>query len=111
MGWFTLINSGITNGGMSGLGRRNNEEQNYDVYYGMIRRIQSEAGEKATIGGKFDRNQYEELYLQGLNNLYKATDSIAKGKTEFTFRSSGIIGEPWEEAKAFMKRVREKKDQ
>jgi len=87
--------------------RRNAEEHNYDLYYGMVGRIQEKAREKATRpDGMLDSAMYSKLYAQALHDLWKATDEVAHGKTEFSFGADSFLGEPWEDAKAYMRKVR-----
>ncbi len=91
-----------------GLGRRNVEEQNFDLYYGTIRRLQSSAMEQATTSGEVNEEQFSNLYSESLYQLTRGTDELAQGKTEFSFGASSGIGETFEEAKEFMNKIKEK---
>ena len=101
-----LLGFGARAAGSVEVGRRNTEEHNYDLYYGIVGRIQEKARKKATRpDGTLDSVTYSKLYTQGLHDLWRATDEVARGKTEFSFGASGFVGEPWEDAKALMRKV------
>ncbi|MCD4831674.1 MAG: conjugal transfer protein TraG N-terminal domain-containing protein [Anaerohalosphaeraceae bacterium] len=80
-----------------GIGQRNLEKYNYNLYYGMIRRIQSEARHQAIQpSGTLDTGKYNRLYTQGVHELWNATDNLSHGKSDFSFGASSIVGAPWE---------------
>ncbi|NVM20468.1 MAG: conjugal transfer protein TraG N-terminal domain-containing protein [Desulfobacterales bacterium] len=104
-----LLGLGAKATGSVQIGRKNIEDHNYNLYYGMVRRMQSEAREKAARpDGTLDSEMYNKFYMQGLHNVWRATDELAHGKTEFSFGASGFVGEPWEDAKASMRKLRGK---
>lgn len=92
-----LLGSGSSASATLAAGRTNREETNYNLYYNLIRRIQDTARLKATDAtGHFDKDKYNQLYTQSLYDLYNGTNELAKGKSEFSFGQSGLVGEAWE---------------
>lgn len=55
------------------------------------------------IGGRF-----EELYTAGIGDMAKGVDALAKGKTEFSFGASSIVGAPIETIKRWTRGALEK---
>ncbi|MBW2664015.1 MAG: hypothetical protein JRD93_19065, partial [Deltaproteobacteria bacterium] len=88
-----------------GIGQRNAEERNYNLFYGMTRRIQETAFEKSIQpDGTLDQNMYKELYTSGIHDLTQGADALAKGNSEFSFGVSSIVAPPVE----FIKNLKEK---
>jgi len=86
------------------IGQRNTEEHNYDLFYGMTRRIQETAYEKSMRpDGIFDRNKYRQLYTSGIQDMAQGVDVLAKGQSEFSFGASSIVGAPIETVKNWTK--------
>ncbi|MDO9567200.1 MAG: conjugal transfer protein TraG N-terminal domain-containing protein [Candidatus Desulfaltia sp.] len=87
-----------------GIGQRNAEEYNYNLFYGMIRRMQETAHEKSMQpDGIFDHNKYRELYTSGIQDMAQGVDALSKGKSEFSFGASSIVGSPYETMKSWGK--------
>jgi hypothetical protein len=80
------------------ISRTNREIWGYNLQYGVIRRLQEKAVEIATFGGKFHPEIATDYYQKGMQELRQITDGLAKGKTEFQFGASSIIGEPFKAA-------------
>ena len=92
-----LLGSGADASASVRIGQRNFEDHNYNLYYGMIRRIQNEARYQAMQpGGTLNTDRYNQLYTHGLHELWNATDNLSQGKSEFSFGASSIVGAPWE---------------
>jgi len=81
------------------IGKRNYETINYSLHYAMLSQIDQKARERATIGGKFDRELFEEFRHQGFADCRKALQNSAANKTELQFGADSIAGEAWQSVK------------
>ena len=97
-----MLGFGASASGSVAVGRRNLEDQNYDLYYGVVRRIQDKARLEAEVDGKFYESKFTELYTKNLHDLWQATDAYATGHTEFSFGADSFVGEVWEERRNMM---------
>jgi hypothetical protein len=88
------------------IGRRNLEEHNYNIYQGIIRRFQGERNINVRTLGEKHAN---EIYTERLHDLAKGTDELVKGRTEFSFGASAVVGEPYERAKNLLNEATEGK--
>lgn len=96
-----LVDAGARVDSKIGTSGANSEESNYNLYYGMVRRIQENSRTMATAAdGRLDENKFRQLYTEGIHELTHGTDHLAAGKTEFSFGASAIVAEPYEFLKA-----------
>jgi hypothetical protein len=101
-----LLGVGASASGSVTVGRRNLEDQNHDLYYGVVRRIQDKARQEASEEGTFDNARFNEVYTKSLHELWQATDAYAKGHSEFSFGAGSFVGEVWEERSEMMDALR-----
>jgi len=78
--------------GSTSVGKTNYEEENYNMYYGQVRRMQDQAREQATENGEFNPDKFEQKYSKNLKDLYSATNEIAQGKSEVNFGADAPVG-------------------
>ena len=84
------------------IGRSNIEQHNFSLYQGVIRGFQDERRQNVE---KYGESYANRVYTSRLHELAKGTDELIKGKTEFSFGASAVVGEPIEEAKAMMNKM------
>ncbi len=88
----SVIGSGAEFSTRVGGGLRSVETENYDIYYGLARRIQEKAEQYATNpDGSLDKARYNDAYMGDLNKIREATDAQATGQGEASFGIKGII--------------------
>jgi len=85
------------------IGRNNLEEHNYNIYQGAIRRFQDERNQNVASHGEEYANR---IYTSRLHDLAKGTDEAMKGRTEFSFGASSVVGEPYERAKNMLNEIK-----
>jgi len=88
------------------IGRKNREAMTYSLHFAMLSQIDQKARERATIGGKFDRELFEEFRHQGFTDYRKALENSAANKTELQFGADSIAGEAWESVKGMLNEAR-----
>lgn len=89
----SVIGSGAEFSTRVGGGLSSVENENYDIYYGLARRIQDKAEQYATNpDGSLDKTRYNDAYMDDLNKIREATDAQATGQGEASFGIKGITG-------------------
>ena len=89
----SVIGSGAEFSTRVGGGLHSLETENYDIYYGLARRIQDKAEQYATNpDGSLDKTRYNDAYMSDLNKIREATDAQARDQGEASFGIKGITG-------------------
>ena len=88
-----VIGDSVSASGNVGIGRKNDYQQSYNIFYGEIRREQAAARNAQELMGDY----------QG---LVKNVDESAQ-RPEYTFGATSVVGEPYYEVKKVMDSIRE----
>ena len=90
-----LIGDKVSASGNVRIGRENSYEQSYNVYLGELQRMRTAAQKE---GGEKGIQALTEARYQ----LVHGTDEVLKGRKEYTFGATSVVGEPYYEAKKLM---------